>query len=492
MASITLKFKHGKEIRRLTVEQPLTYATVTQLMGQLFPDLTSFTLKYEDPDGDKITVSSEGEIQEAISVALGTNNVLRFFVSEKSSETNKQPEVATTPSSSSSVPVPVVSNPSPSPVPAPSVNPTPTQSVPAIHFGVTCDGCQTSPIHGIRYKCFVCSDFDLCSNCEATKTHDQTHPLIQIAQPHTFGGRGFGGGRGGRRHFHGPEGAPAFPFHHWRAHPHPHAPMMNPNIVNPIPVNPAFEGMNANVNAPQIPSVPVPGVCLRRLARGKGLARFVQDVTIEDGTVLKPNEPFLKVWRIRNSGETAWPEGTVLLFVGGDLLGALTQVPVPRTVQAGEEVDIAVNMVAPEKSGRYTGYWRLMCPEGRFGQRVWVDVFVNLEKPAEPNLVDEFPAGVSLADPPLVPTPVNNHNNANNNVAIPVQPTAVPLAVPVPIPVFSPVVQVPIAPPPELLTEDEVKSLALLRDMGFSGSLLEVLRQNNGDLMATIRVLLNN
>eukprot|EP01112_Ceratiomyxa_fruticulosa_P024200 TRINITY_DN970_c0_g2_i6.p1 TRINITY_DN970_c0_g2~~TRINITY_DN970_c0_g2_i6.p1 ORF type:complete len:379 (+),score=93.84 TRINITY_DN970_c0_g2_i6:2308-3444(+) len=341
MAPITLKFKHGKEIRRLTVEQPLTYTTVTQLISQLFPDLTNYTLKYEDPDGDKITVSSQGEIQEAVSVALGTNNVLRFFVNEKSSETKQQPET----------PVPVVST-QPSPVPTSSSS-TPAQNVPAIHLGVTCDGCQMSPINGIRYKCFVCSDFDLCEKCEATKTHDQTHPLVQIAQPNTFGGRGCHG----RRRFHGPEGAVppphGFPFHPWRMH-HMHNPHMNPNPMDFPP------GMNVGVNPQPPPAVPVPGACLRKFGRGKGLARFVQDVTIEDGTVLKPNEPFVKVWRIRNSGEAAWPEGTVLLFVGGDLLGAPSQVAVPRTVNAGEEVDISVNMVAPERSGRYTGYWRLM------------------------------------------------------------------------------------------------------------------------------------
>eukprot|EP01112_Ceratiomyxa_fruticulosa_P024195 TRINITY_DN970_c0_g1_i9.p1 TRINITY_DN970_c0_g1~~TRINITY_DN970_c0_g1_i9.p1 ORF type:complete len:387 (-),score=97.92 TRINITY_DN970_c0_g1_i9:468-1628(-) len=210
-----------------------------------------------------------------------------------------------------------------------------------------------SPINGIRYKCFVCSDFDLCEKCEATKTHDQTHPLVQIAQPNTFGGRGCHG----RRRFHGPEGAVppphGFPFHPWRMH-HMHNPHMNPNPMDFPP------GMNVGVNPQQPPAVPVPGACLRKFGRGKGLARFVQDVTIEDGTVLKPNEPFVKVWRIRNSGEAAWPEGTVLLFVGGDLLGAPSQVAVPRTVNAGEEVDISVNMVAPERSGRYTGYWRLM------------------------------------------------------------------------------------------------------------------------------------
>ena len=34
-----------------------------------------------------------------------------------------------------------------------------------IHAHVTCDECGTSPIVGIRYKCVVCPDFDVCEKC---------------------------------------------------------------------------------------------------------------------------------------------------------------------------------------------------------------------------------------------------------------------------------------------------------------------------------------
>lgn len=35
-----------------------------------------------------------------------------------------------------------------------------------IHEGVTCDGCNTCPLTGKRYKCLVCEDYDLCDRCE--------------------------------------------------------------------------------------------------------------------------------------------------------------------------------------------------------------------------------------------------------------------------------------------------------------------------------------
>ncbi len=35
-----------------------------------------------------------------------------------------------------------------------------------------------NPVVGIRYKCAICPDFDLCENCEAVTTHD--HPFLKI------------------------------------------------------------------------------------------------------------------------------------------------------------------------------------------------------------------------------------------------------------------------------------------------------------------------
>merc|ERR1740138_1101953 len=107
---------------------------------------------------------------------------------------------------------------------------------------------------------------------------------------------------------------------------------------------------------------------------------------------------FTKIWRLKNSGEVEWPPGTRMLFVGGDQMmaeSAEMSVPLSRAgpVMPGEEVDVAVEMVAPPELGRYLGYWRLVGPHGRrkFGQRVWCHVQV----------VDPTQEGVSAADADL-------------------------------------------------------------------------------------------
>lgn len=89
----------------------------------------------------------------------------------------------------------------------------------------------------------------------------------------------------------------------------------------------------------------------------------------------------MKIWRLRNEGQESWPLGTVLEHVGGDSLATTTRVPVVSTVEPGSEVEIAVDMSAPERPGRYVSFWKLADSEGvRFGQRVWADICVEYEK----------------------------------------------------------------------------------------------------------------
>jgi len=112
--------------------------------------------------------------------------------------------------------------------------------------------------------------------------------------------------------------------------------------------------------------------------QAKLVSRFISDVAVFDGTQVSPSTPFTKIWRIKNVGERPWPPGTKMLFVGGDQMSAALAVPLPRrVVLPGEEIDVAVDMVAPAEVGRYIGYWRLCTPGGRrFGQRVWCHIQV--------------------------------------------------------------------------------------------------------------------
>jgi len=113
----------------------------------------------------------------------------------------------------------------------------------------------------------------------------------------------------------------------------------------------------------------------------KPIARFVKDVTFSKNSEVEPGATFIKTWRFRNEGDTAWPSGVVVMYIGKggyDLMGAPETVPVPGIVQPNETVDVSVQLTAPTESGRYTGYWRLYDPtvEKKFGPRFWVQVTV--------------------------------------------------------------------------------------------------------------------
>ena len=89
-----------------------------------------------------------------------------------------------------------------------------------LHPGVTCDGCN-GPIHGTRYKCLVCNDYDLCTGCEAKGQHVD-HNMVTISDPCSYNPWGFqhpwAHGFGGRHPCHGgwwgQRGHPGFHGHH--------------------------------------------------------------------------------------------------------------------------------------------------------------------------------------------------------------------------------------------------------------------------------------
>jgi hypothetical protein len=51
-----------------------------------------------------------------------------------------------------------------------------------VHNGIVCDGCETNPITGIRYKCVVRGDYDLCEKCEL-RLQPLPHPMLKIRTP---------------------------------------------------------------------------------------------------------------------------------------------------------------------------------------------------------------------------------------------------------------------------------------------------------------------
>ena len=92
-------------------------------------------------------------------------------------------------------------------------------------------------------------------------------------------------------------------------------------------------------------------------------ATFVSDVTIPDGTTMKPGEKFTKTWRMYNSGTCNWTTGYKWVFVSGDAMGGATTV-LPAQVNSGSQTDISVALTAPTTNGTFKGYWRMQNATG--------------------------------------------------------------------------------------------------------------------------------
>lgn len=519
--TFVVKIKFQEDTRRISLDRAPEFQELSQIAKQLF-NIQDPHFKYEDDEKDLVTITSDLELREAIAVSTKTGTVLRLFLTNKgvsnvtpstptsnnfnnnnnnnnynnnnnnNAMTNSfsqisqllssiNPQLFANPALLSSI-APMLANPAITQLVGQFANLAQSSTFPSVttattststsneekkvHDNVVCDGCDGSVV-GIRYKCSVCPDYDLCETCEVKGgIHDASHPLLKITVP--IQTRGWS---------HPSRGGRSCPYYR--------------------------RGNNRSLTTP--------------------LARFVQDVNMGDrsGNVLAPGERFIKTWRMRNEGSTSWAENTVLAFVGGDQLGAPESVPV-SIVAAGEEVDISVSMVAPNVPGRYVSYWRLCAPEGiRFGHRVWVDIQVSTDKVS---LEKQAPAPVPAE---VVPMPVEEPITISPTEQLelefehmtmsippqqqqPLQPEPIQIEIepivqqqpepiqpePVPVVFEEPVFTAPIIPEPVVeqvyLSPQEAESIQTLLGMGFQGDLVGVLRRNKGDLLAAVGELLGN
>jgi hypothetical protein len=152
----------------------------------------------------------------------------------------------------------------------------------------------------------------------------------------------------------------------------------NPGGTTPIPGNStATLPPQATPSTTPLPSQTVtPGVACDQAA-------FIRDATIPDNTILLPGTAFTKTWEIKNSGSCNWDSTFSLVFGNqGDLMGGPLTTPVVTsgTVAAGQTVQVSVNLVAPQNTGSFKGYWKLQDPTGNvfFGanQSIWVAIKV--------------------------------------------------------------------------------------------------------------------
>ncbi len=110
---------------------------------------------------------------------------------------------------------------------------------------------------------------------------------------------------------------------------------------------------------------------------------WIKDVTIPDGTVMKPGEAFTKTWLVQNNGDCAWAPGFTFSNVGGDPMRGAT-VKLSKPIPVGLKYEISVDLIAP--SGIYgliQSTWSMAYEPGMyFGDPPTVNIVV--EDPNQP------------------------------------------------------------------------------------------------------------
>lgn len=108
-------------------------------------------------------------------------------------------------------------------------------------------------------------------------------------------------------------------------------------------------------------------------------AVYSADVTIPDGTIVKPGSTVVKIWAIKNIGETTWKTAYRLAYLDGlkDAKEAL-YVHLPNEVKPALSVQVTVTFKAPNEPGTYYSYWRLVNSDGKlFGEEMSMKIVVG-------------------------------------------------------------------------------------------------------------------
>jgi hypothetical protein len=125
---------------------------------------------------------------------------------------------------------------------------------------------------------------------------------------------------------------------------------------------------------PSAVASPVSGAAPTAVPTAQGCveaAAFVSDVTVPDNTVLAPNTPFTKTWRLKNTGSCTWDNTYLVAYISGTTMSQQPGywiVPPGQAVAPGQSVDISVGMTSPPQDGSYSSSWGLKRENGAWMQ----------------------------------------------------------------------------------------------------------------------------
>jgi hypothetical protein len=110
-------------------------------------------------------------------------------------------------------------------------------------------------------------------------------------------------------------------------------------------------------------------------------ARFIEDLTIQDGTIVIPGKRLDKRWSVQNSGTCDWGPGYALVRLGEDPFVGAEEIAL-YPARAGSSAIWQLVLEAPEEPGDYLSHWQAQNPQGYlFGDSVFLLVVVEEPTP---------------------------------------------------------------------------------------------------------------
>ncbi|HET6845579.1 MAG TPA: NBR1-Ig-like domain-containing protein, partial [Anaerolineales bacterium] len=104
---------------------------------------------------------------------------------------------------------------------------------------------------------------------------------------------------------------------------------------------------------------------------------YLQDLTIPDGSLMRPGESIDKRWQVRNSGSCNWDQRYSLRLVSGDAMGTDGSVLL-YPARAGTEATLQITFTAPQEPGTYECQWQAANPDGTpFGDTFYMQIVVG-------------------------------------------------------------------------------------------------------------------
>lgn len=130
---------------------------------------------------------------------------------------------------------------------------------------------------------------------------------------------------------------------------------------------------------PALPSPePTPAVVIPTVrAACTNAARFIEDLTIPDGTHVALGAALDKRWSVQNSGTCDWGPDYRLVHQGGSGIEGPSEIAL-YPARAGAQAVWQASLQAPTLPGEYQSRWQAQAPDGTlFGDEVFIIIVVD-------------------------------------------------------------------------------------------------------------------